>query len=256
MLKLPKDKIKEKIRVDLVGVGGTGSIVLSMLAQMHFLLQSLDDETGLSVSAYDPDIVTPSNIGRQNFWEFDLDRPKAKTLVERINAGFGLNWSAFDREYDMNCLSENYFAPPDVILTCVDAIKPRIDIGEKGAGLEKDTVWIDVGNGASSGQVITGHLGTPKSQPRKPNWYDLVGERMRGVKEDNSDSCSAVDSLRKQDFGINHLSAVNMTQGLWQYLRYGKIEHAYQSYDLKAGTAHSLPMTEQTYASFGIVQAT
>ena len=53
------------VTVNLIGAGGTGSQVLTCLARLDVTLRALG-HPGLSVTLYDPDIVSGTNIGRRN----------------------------------------------------------------------------------------------------------------------------------------------------------------------------------------------
>lgn len=59
------------ITINLVGVGGTGSQVLTSLARINHALIALG-HPGLHVVAYDSDEVTLANIGRQQFSMVDI----------------------------------------------------------------------------------------------------------------------------------------------------------------------------------------
>lgn len=52
------------ITVALVGAGGTGSQVVTALAQMHYALIKLGHPGGLNVTVIDDDRVSDANIGR------------------------------------------------------------------------------------------------------------------------------------------------------------------------------------------------
>ena len=45
------------VHVDLIGCGGTGSLVLSGLVRLHLAMKSLGHPYGLEVTAWDPDRV-------------------------------------------------------------------------------------------------------------------------------------------------------------------------------------------------------
>ena len=81
------------VDVLVVGAGGTGSQVVTALAQMHHALTSLD-HPGLQVTVLDDDTVSLSNIGRQWFFKADLGQSKAEVLVNRCNLTLGTSWKA------------------------------------------------------------------------------------------------------------------------------------------------------------------
>jgi molybdopterin/thiamine biosynthesis adenylyltransferase len=61
---------QHEITVALIGAGGTGSQVLTCLGRMNTALKALS-HPGLFITMYDPDMVTPANMGRQLFTEQD-----------------------------------------------------------------------------------------------------------------------------------------------------------------------------------------
>ena len=81
------------VTVNLIGAGGTGSQVLTCLARLDVTLRALG-HPGLSVTLYDPDIVSGTNIGRQLFSDSDIGLNKAKCLITRVNNFFGY-WMDF-----------------------------------------------------------------------------------------------------------------------------------------------------------------
>ena len=86
------------VTVNLIGAGGTGSQVLTCLARLDVTLRALG-HPGLSVTLYDPDIVSGTNIGRQLFSDSDIGLNKAKCLITRVNNFFGNDWKAEPRPY-------------------------------------------------------------------------------------------------------------------------------------------------------------
>ena len=88
------------VTVNLIGAGGTGSQVLTCLARLDVTLRALG-HPGLSVTLYDPDIVSGTNIGRQLFSDSDIGLNKAKCLITRVNNFFGNDWKAEHRQHQV-----------------------------------------------------------------------------------------------------------------------------------------------------------
>ena len=86
------------ITVNLIGCGGTGSHMLTKLAQLNHALLELD-HPGITVVAFDADTVSPANIGRQAFLASDIGQNKATTLVTRINRAFWLELDSHTKEF-------------------------------------------------------------------------------------------------------------------------------------------------------------
>ncbi|OES24113.1 PRTRC system ThiF family protein [Alteromonas macleodii] len=242
----PSHMINTRINIAVIGLGGTGSYVLPMLAQMNYLLRCISqDNVQLNVSVYDPDSVSRWNIGRANYYLMDVGKNKANALTERLNLGWGTQWRAHACKFDVSMASRF-----DVVFTCVDNIQSRLDLGEYHQGQECDTLWIDGGNGSHQGNVMWGHLGNPNDTDKIPNWYDLYAATMEGVEEDVTDSCSHEASLFKQDYGINHITAVLMCQYLWRLMRHGSLTHHVQMFDIAEGDLASLDIDPEMWKTF------
>ena len=77
-----------EVTVSLIGCGGTGSQVLTSLGRISYALRQLG-HPGLYVTAYDGDIVTEANCGRQLFSTQEIGYNKAEVLVTKMNMFFG-----------------------------------------------------------------------------------------------------------------------------------------------------------------------
>ena len=110
------------VNIDLIGVGGGGSLVLSGLVRLHLAMKSLGHPHGLAVNVWDPDIVSQANVGRQLFAPNEVGLNKAEVLVSRYNLGFALNWKAHPERYN-NCSYSRH-----IIIACVDSRKSRKEI--------------------------------------------------------------------------------------------------------------------------------
>ena len=66
------------VNIDLIGVGGGGSLVLSGLVRLHLAIKSLGHPHGLAVNVWDPDIVSQANVGRQLFAPNEIGLNKAE----------------------------------------------------------------------------------------------------------------------------------------------------------------------------------
>ena len=222
-----------KITIDLVGLGGTGSQVLTNLARMNEALVGLN-RPGIHVRAWDPDIVSSSNIGRQLFSSADIDQNKAMVLITRINRYFGYEWQAVPELYTGKETS-------NIIITCVDTAAARIKINSKIAKLPAKTAanpvnkpyyWLDIGNLQKTGQVVLGTL-TNIAQPHSEHKRKIVlptvvkkFPQLKKIKEaDQGPSCSLAEALEKQDLFINSTLAQFGCDLLWKLIREGMIKY-------------------------------
>jgi PRTRC genetic system ThiF family protein len=223
---------QHKITVNLVGLGGTGSQVLSALARMHTALQALD-HPGLHVYGWDPDIVTDANIGRQLFAPADLGIGKAVVLLSRINRFFGTDWEAMPKLYRPK-------EAANITVTCVDTIQARMTIGEQlnpnahlgNEPTRKPHYWLDFGNAQKTGQVILGTVGKIAQGKSKhetvdelPNVIQKFPELSEAEDRDSGPSCSLAEALGKQDLFINSTLCNLGMAILWKLFREGCITH-------------------------------
>lgn len=245
MFYIPPTLLNKQVHVTVIGAGGTGSYLVSELAQMNFLLKKLGG-IGLHVTLYDEAKVSEFNVGRQNFHAMDVDLHKSKVLIERVNNFFGTNWLF---------KTENFYPSSDnvgdVVLTCADIAKLRYDLGKQYHNSGSCSLWIDGGNGQSDGQVILGWLCNKNKETLMPNIYDLYGEQLLAVDDDDEPSCSHEQSLNRQDFGVNSMIAKVMAQFLWRLLRHGSVDHHGAYIDLSTSLTTPLEFDQEVWASFG-----
>lgn len=220
------------VTVIMIGCGGTGSQVLSALAKMNYALLQLD-HPGLQVTAYDCDVVTSANIGRQLFCESDIGLNKATVLISRLNRFFGTSW------IDMPCEYNDRLA--NITVTCVDNVKTRLAISNNLNEMGKSRwhpymapyYWLDFGNTQTSGQVVLGSV-IDVEQPKSKKFQTvaklpLVTDRfdLSGVNEkDSGPSCSLAEALNKQDLFINSTLANLGCNLLWKLFREFGVDYA------------------------------
>lgn len=234
---------KEIIKVHLVGCGGTGSQMLTGLARMAKALESLGI-CELQVTAYDDDLVSVSNVGRQLFSPADVGCYKSSVLINRMNLFFGYQWKAVNDKYGKSRRGEI----PHIVISCVDTKKARKEIYEV---IHKDPCyWMDLGNSSHSGQAIIGNADYAHRGPSTKNSYslmpcvaDLYPEILDDtLPEDNTPSCSLAEALEKQDLMVNQFVATNALELLWQLLKEGEIEHHGFFFNAKQFSLRGLPI--------------
>lgn len=240
-----------KLEIIVVGAGGTGSALLNKLFQLDMTLRNLGSP-GFSVTVYDDDIVTASNIGRQAFWQADLNQPKASVLVDRYNRFGGLNWKAVTEKY---IPKESYFYTSEgvVIFGCVDNVDGRKTIHTM-MQQKRQTVWIDCGNDSRSANVLMGmKANVAGEQVYLPSVYDLFKEQFDSNTIKPEPSCSTAEAIARQAFGINDITAAQAVQILWQLLRHGEISYQGVTIDLATGTTNPIEADPAIWAMFGYV---
>ena len=228
--------ITHPVTIAVIGCGGTGSLTIPRLARLDYALQKLG-HPGLHVMVYDGDIVEQNNVGRQNFTVSDIGQFKASNIIEKVNYAFGLQWEAIN-EY-INPLIPRC----NITITCVDVIKPRLDIkasiktiyANQYDDYTKKYYWIDAGNGKDFGQVVLGTISKIK-QPKTSlfktvsnlkNVFDLfpLMEENDNIDDQGIEGCSMHSSLHKQDLFINDNIAVHICQILYKLIYEKQIEY-------------------------------
>ncbi len=190
------------ISIKVLGCGGTGSQMLQALARIHVSLMALG-HPGFVVQAWDDDVVTDANLGRQLFSQSDIGQPKAKILIDRINRFYGISWYAYALKWVEDDLKNKAFA--NIMITCVDNVATRelmqrAKVNDKYNNREpfaKPLYWLDLGNSLQTGQVVLGTLQKIK-QPTKmrnlvtelPTIIDLFPDLKKRESKDTTPSCS------------------------------------------------------------------
>jgi len=195
---ISSELLQRTVNVALVGCGGNGSQMLYKLARLDFALRECGHPGGLSVCVFDPDQVSPANIGRQLFSPDDVGLYKAIVLVNRINLGYGLAWNAVPEAFTMDRVRVE---TPDLLITCVDTAKTRREIHhaiEKGRPERTPTYWLDLGNTRDTGQVILGEPGNRNIQVMVGTGTTAVEMQTLSPQELHRRSVAALEAGQKE----------------------------------------------------------
>lgn len=245
--------LQRRVHVLVVGAGGTGSQILTGLAQLHLAMVALGHPDGLHVTCVDDDLVSESNVGRQMFYPPDVGLPKAHVLINRINLSFGLNWEAQVKRVDEKSTCNKI----DLVIGCVDNRKARKAI--LGTMQRSDGgLWLDVGNRLHDGQVVLGEVfrkgpASVKSATRLPHAADLFPEIIDESQDatDDMPSCSLAEALEKQSLFINRGMALYALNLLWELFRYGKLDYHGVFVNLRTGRSSPLNVDPSVWERFG-----
>lgn len=233
-LKAPLGWLSSPIKIVLVGCGGTGSEVFDILAMQHLALIARGGK-GLDVVAYDPSLVRESNIVRQRFWPCDVGQYKSICLAHRYNMLLGTNWTGIPEEFPMlegakggfQIAEDSKFdsAQIDVLISATDLPSARSKLSR--LHLNKDTIWLDFGNGQDFGQAILGVIAAKtvkKSKaPKYPHVLDHYPDFHRML-DNSKKSCSTAEALLTQDILINRSVACSGMNLLWQLFKNGETD--------------------------------
>ncbi|MFS2004644.1 PRTRC system ThiF family protein [Duganella sp. CT11-25] len=243
----PPALLRDKVEISLAGCGGNGSQMLTGLARLNHAITALG-HPGLHVCAFDPDVVSEANMGRQLFGQFDVGSSKAHVLVNRINAFFGLSWESHYGRYE----KRNY-SQPDILISCVDSAKARYEIHRTTLPYGPEYI-LDLGNRAADGQVIFGegqdsdeHKKLQKGHVHLPSPYAMLPELIDfKAKEDDTPSCGLAEALERQELFINQAIVTPALSILWEFFRYGRLTWHGAFVNLRTGSMRPLMVKEST----------
>lgn len=252
---IPRDFRKRQVRIDLAGVGGTGSLLLPELARLNqYLLAS--GHPGLALCAWDPDRVSEANVGRGLFRPVDIGCSKAAVLITAVNATYGTCWYGLPRVYGWPCWNTAWIGePPDILITAVDSLRVRATLYAEMRTEKRcrpPRYWLDCGNDAETGQVI---LGEPEWD-FEPDRFDREGrERLRHVvdvfprmleqalaEEEEPESCDLMTALDRQALTINRHMATWAYELLWQLFRHGGLDFHGVFVNARTGRVNPVPV--------------
>jgi PRTRC genetic system ThiF family protein len=259
--KLPVEFLKTRNVIMVIGAGGNGAQFLNGLARMQLSLAALG-HPGFEVTVHDGDVVTEANIGRQLFSASDIGTAKSSALVNRINAYYGLNWTAFPVNWPRNVEWRDYNSEVAIAVGCVDNNAARRQIADyHRRGLFR--YWLDMGNEATNGQVIMGESAAvyqlrkrneDNPSPRLPTVADLFREVMDSDRdENNAPSCSLAGALERQDLFINQFIATAALNLLWCFYRKGGLDYSGVFINSATGQVNPLPIDEDAWKRIGLL---
>lgn len=239
------------LEILMIGAGGNGSELFDGLVRLHHALITLGGK-GLAVTVMDDDEVSPSNVVRQRFWPHEVGANKAIALVQRANLMMGTNWQAIPERFTRKSRT----GLVDLVITAVDNLQARREalarfeaprngsanpwIVNQTFAPRINTFWLDLGCDRDKGQVVFGRFGDNKISDEWPTALAHFPE-MATREDDNRPSCSAAESLARQDLMINQSvsgAAINM---LWKLLREGKLGFNGVMLDLASGYSQGIP---------------
>jgi PRTRC genetic system ThiF family protein len=221
--------LRQRIRMLIVGAGGTGSAFLLNLPYLHQALTAWGHPNGLSVTVMDGDAVSETNCVRQPFAVSDIGQNKATILVNRLNLFWGLNWSAVSSNFTRECLRGNGYSDNyDIVVGCVDSRAARREItAAVTRSFSGISYYLDLGNNSAAGQFVLGEPLNSRNKRTKER-LRIVSElfpEMLGEEEDQLPSCSAAAAINAQEPFVNQTLAISALSMLTRLFRYGRIAH-------------------------------
>src|ERR1700739_1482631 len=140
--RIPAGLLEKKVRITVVGCGGTGSAVAAGLPHLHQAMLASGHPHGLDVTLIDGDRISRTNCARQPFSESEIGLYKSTVLATRINLFWGLGWKAMTAFMD-----ESWAQETDILIGCVDSRAAR-NAMTRTQTLWNCFYWLDLGNNA------------------------------------------------------------------------------------------------------------
>jgi PRTRC genetic system ThiF family protein len=247
-LRMPEAWLSRTIRVLVVGAGGTGSEMIDALSRLHYTLRRLGHPHGLAITVQDGDTVSYANCARQRFIPADVGQNKATLLARRYGLAFGMTIRALPTMAGQRHVMQ--FNKFDLLITCVDRASLRVSIGKHWSRRKSDTLWLDTGNGRSTGQCVLGHLGIPEGHERLPNVYDLFAS-LATTDDDAEPSCSLEAALRQQQLFVNRWMADAAAALLARLLTEGVLKVHGAFFDMRALRLSPLAISPTEWQALG-----
>jgi PRTRC genetic system ThiF family protein len=225
--------LQRQVRVLVVGCGGTGSAIVAGLPYLHQSLIARGHPGGLHVTVMDGDTISLTNCVRQPFARSEVGLNKAIVLVNRLNLFWGLKWEAIPVHLKPGTFISRSYSGDDlrahIVVGCVDTRAARATIRDAVSKWSTVSYWLDLGNNADSGQFI---LGEPLNERNHRSRLRLrtAGELFPEITDpaldnDGEPSCSAVESLERQEPFVNSTLAQHALALLARLFRFGEINH-------------------------------
>ena len=225
--------LERQVRVLVVGCGGTGSAVVAGLPYLHQSLVARGHPGGLHVTVVDGDTISVTNCVRQPFARAEVGLNKAIVLVNRLNLFWGLKWEAVPAYLRPGTFISRSYSGDDlrahIVVGCVDTRAARAAIRDAVGNWSTVSHWLDLGNNADSGQFI---LGEPLNERNRRSRLRLrsavelfpeIGDP--NLDNDGEPSCSAFESLDRQEPFVNQVLAQHALALLARLFRYGEISY-------------------------------
>jgi len=239
--------LRRRVRVSVVGCGGTGSAIAAGLPYLHHAMLAAGHPGGLQVTLMEGDTISPTNCVRQPFSRSETGLHKVVVLVNRLNIFWGVDWEAVPAHFGPHDKIDG----ADIVIGCVDTRAARAAIQAATTNESDVDYWLDLGNNADSGQFI---LGEPLNQVnrRKRTRLRSVAELYPAIldpqlDDDGQPSCSAEEALERQEPFVNQTLARHALALLGRLFRYGTISYHGGFVSVVSGTCAPMRIEPKTW---------
>ena len=253
--RIPAPLLEKKVRITVVGCGGTGSALATGLPHLHQAMLASGHPHGLDVTLIDGDRISRTNCVRQPFSESEIGLYKSTVLATRINLFWGLGWKAMPAFMD-----ESYGHETDILIGCVDTRAAR-NAMTRTQTFRNCFYWLDLGNNADSGQFV---LGQPENARNKcvgvrlPTAAELFPELVDSKldRKDPLPACSALEALERQEPFVNQTLACQALAMLARMFRHGRLSYHGGFVNLRNGRTTPIRIDPHVWARMQETRAT
>lgn len=221
------------VSILMLGAGGTGG---HAAPHLYRLLYALDRPSRLTIA--DGDTVEEANIDRQNFSPFDLGRNKARVLAERYAGVFGMETSYIPDFIESGDRLAGLLAPPagtrrlTLLIGAVDNNRSR-QLCHEVFYRSRDLIYIDSGNGESTGQVVCGvrRGGRTMAKPLAGFYPDVM---RAGDRFPTELSCEEAAQSSPQAITANITAATAIVTMVYNILALGELNSTHVTFSTKS----------------------
>ncbi|SNZ01442.1 PRTRC system ThiF family protein [Flagellimonas pacifica] len=239
------------LTIALIGVGGTGSLMLARLARIDHALRQTG-HPGLHVTAYDSDRVEANNVGRQLYTRSDIGEYKVVNAVGKVNMAFGLQWEGIP----MDAIPDGEDIRANIIISCVDNARFRmllsrsLEFPHRGSEYRTMFYWMDIGNSRDTGQFVLGTLFDGERKMERED-FEMV-DTLKNIVDffpdlDAHDTptlqgagCAYSDKLNEQSLFINDVLVAHASDCLFRLLYHKQIQKHGAFVNLESGRVNSI----------------
>ncbi|KUG03127.1 putative nucleotide-binding protein [hydrocarbon metagenome] len=210
-----------RVSILQVGCGGTGGYIVPKLARLLMTLSAFKKELRVSYILNDFDHIEEKNLYRQNFIQGDLGKNKADVCAIRYGSHFGVNIVSCSEKIEEPKQLKNLFSlqqndgmywSPNALCILIGAVdnnrarKIMQDLFQNwdGFGYGHSLMYIDVGNGKFTGQVVTGYR---HKEIILPPVGDVFPEALIDDPEEEPQNCALNALQNPQNIGANDMAA-------------------------------------------------
>lgn len=229
------------IHIVMLGAGGTGGHIAPHL---YRLLHSLFRPSEVVIC--DGDRVEKKNLVRQNFVECDLGQNKARVLAERYASAFGLNACYFADYVETESKLIELLTPAEkdalvILIGAVDNNRSR-QLCNTVFYKSQDLIYIDAGNGVTTGQVVCGVRkgGRTLRRPVAGYYSDILDASDKFPTEM---SCAEASVSNPQAITANLMAATLVLTMLYNILSAGELDTRMATFSTK--TANVRPLLQK-----------